>query len=276
MKIQPGKTSCLAVLLKRTALVLASIFTICIAYGYFIEPYWPQVITVRLTSQKLAQGTKPIRIVHISDIHSDPKPRLEDRLPDIIASLKPDLNFFTGDAVNSPDGLPVFKRCLAQIAAIAPTFAVKGNFDGWSNLDYFGGIKVQELAGNAVKVSLGGGTDVWVTGVLPASKGLLDKALLKIPSGTFVIFLHHYPDLIYEAAEHKVDLYLAGHTHGGQVAMPFYGALITLAEYGKRFEAGLYQVDQTRLYVNRGIGMEGPRVRFFARPEITLIEIGPQ
>lgn len=65
---------------------------------------------------------------------------------------------------------------------------------------------------------------------------------------------------------------------GGQVALPFYGALVTLSRFGKRYEAGLYRVHDTWLYVNRGLGMEGgwaPRVRFCARPEITVIELAP-
>jgi predicted MPP superfamily phosphohydrolase len=70
-----------------------------------------------------------------------------------------------------------------------------------------------------------------------------------------------------------------GHTHGGQIALPLYGALITFSKYVKRYEAGLYREGETWLYVNRGIGMEGgpvPRVRFWARPEVTVIEISPE
>ena len=84
---------------------------------------------------------------------------------------------------------------------------------------------------------------------------------------------------VLRAARLGVDLHLAGHTHGGQVALPFYGAVITLSKYGKRYERGLYREEGTWLYVNRGIGLEGrfaPRVRFFARPEVTLIEISPR
>jgi len=76
-----------------------------------------------------------------------------------------------------------------------------------------------------------------------------------------------------------VDVYLCGHTHGGQIALPFYGALTTLSKHGKKYEAGLYHEGNTRLYVNRGIGLEGgkaPPMRFFARPEITVFEIGPK
>jgi predicted MPP superfamily phosphohydrolase len=92
------------------------------------------------------------------------------------------------------------------------------------------------------------------------------------------VFLTHSPDAITAVAREKVDLCCCGHTHGGQIALPFYGALITLTRTGKQFEAGLYRVGQTWLYVNRGIGMEGgwlPRVRFCARPELTLIDLTP-
>ena len=77
----------------------------------------------------------------------------------------------------------------------------------------------------------------------------------------------------------NVDLYLSGHTHGGQIALPLYGAIITLAKFGKKYEAGLYEVGDTILYVNRGMGLEprpAPQIRFCAQPEITVFDIGPR
>jgi len=94
----------------------------------------------------------------------------------------------------------------------------------------------------------------------------------------FNIFLYHSPDLIEDVKDSNVDLYLAGHTHGGQVCLPFYGAIITFSKFGKKYEAGRYKVGDAELYVNRGLGMEGgkaPRVRFFARPEIAVFDIVP-
>jgi len=94
----------------------------------------------------------------------------------------------------------------------------------------------------------------------------------------FSILLYHKPDLAYEADKSGVDLYLAGHTHGGQVRLPFYGAIYTNSRYGKTFEMSLYQLEHTTLYVNRGLGFTGgstPRIRFLAPPEVTLIELVP-
>jgi len=81
-----------------------------------------------------------------------------------------------------------------------------------------------------------------------------------------------------EAVELGVNLYLCGHTHGGQISLPLYGALATSSKYGKRYEAGLYQQQHTRLYVSRGLGVEGmgaPRARFCSPPEVILWTLEP-
>ena len=265
---------------ERSILLFALSGLLFMAYGYFLEPYWPAVTRVTITSANLAPGSNPIRIAHISDLHSDPRPRLEERLPDIIAAEKPDLIVFTGDAINSPDALPVMQKCLTRLATIAPTFAVRGNWDAWywHGIKLFEGTGVEELNGTAREVKAGT-SSIWVAGVAVESEGLVNQALESIPAGACTLFLYHYPDLILEMAGRPADLYCAGHTHGGQVALPFYGALITFSRFGKKYEAGLYRVNRTWMYVNRGIGMEGgsaPRVRFFARPEITIIEIQPE
>jgi hypothetical protein len=78
------------------------------------------------------------------------------------------------------------------------------------------------------------------------------------------------------APQYGINLYLCGHTHGGQVRLPFYGAVVTASTLGKRFEMGYYRLQDTHLYVSRGIGFEGmgaPRVRFLCPPEITLVSI---
>jgi hypothetical protein len=252
---------------------------LCIAYGYFIEPYRLTVSHVKITSPKIPKGFGALKVVHISDIHSDPRPRLEDRLPQAIADEHPDIIVFTGDSINSPEGLPVFKNCLSKIAAIAPTFVVKGNWDSWSsrNLSLFDGTGAHELNGKSAMTEVRG-LQIWIAGIAVGNENSLDRALGAIPGDALKVFLFHYPDLIKEVADRKVDLYLAGHTHGGQIALPFYGALITLSRYGKTYESGLFRERDTWLYVNRGIGMEGgyaPRVRFWSPPEVTAIEVLP-
>jgi predicted MPP superfamily phosphohydrolase len=89
----------------------------------------------------------------------------------------------------------------------------------------------------------------------------------------FQVLLYHSPDIAPQAAEAGIDLYLCGHTHGGQIRLPLFGALITSSKLGKRYEMGCHTVGNMTLYVSRGIGMEGgsaPRARFLCPPEITL------
>ena len=261
---------------RRVIFFLAGLGTVCVAYGLLIEPYWLEVTHVHLASPKLAGASRPIRILFFADLHSDPAPRLEEKLPDVAASLHPDVILFAGDAVNSPESLPIFQRCFTRLAQVAPTFAVRGNWDTW-DADFWGGTGAKELNGESVRVPLSG-TEIWIAGVSYENESTIPTALDQIPRGRLAILLYHTPDEVAQATAHHADLYLAGHTHGGQVALPFYGALITLSRYGKKYEAGLYQVGATALYVNRGVGLDGgplPRVRFFARPELTLIEVSP-
>jgi uncharacterized protein len=262
---------------RRVVLALAAVGMLCIPYGYFIEPYWPEVTHVTVTSAKLRKGTQ-VRIVHISDVHSDPQPRLEQKLPRIIAEQKPDLIVFTGDSANHPNNAPLFQELMRNLAAIAPTYVVRGNWDPpGSSERLFGHTGVRELEGKPESIIVRDSSIV-ISGDSTESMETVSSAFLLVPPHAVRIYLHHFPDRIYEVARENVDLYLAGHTHGGQVALPLYGALITFSKYDKQFEHGLYKIQNTWLYVNRGIGMEGsraPRVRFWSRPEITVIDLLP-
>ena len=266
---------------RRALLALAAFGLLCMAYGRFVEPTWLEVRHVSIISPRLPKGARPVRIVHVSDLHSDPTPRLEGRLPDVVAAERPDLIVFTGDAINAPEGLAAFKSCMGRFSGIAPTFAVTGNWDERFSIDLplYAGTGVRELKGGAAKVDVAG-TSVWVAGIPGWGADAVGQALAAVPPGAFTVLLHHYPeDVEAFAARGTVDLCCAGHIHGGQVALPFYGALVTLSRTGKRYESGLYRVGGTWLYVSRGVGMEGgeaPRVRFCARPEVTVIEATPE
>lgn len=252
---------------------------LCILWARFVEPNWPEVVRVRVASAKVAAGERPVRIVHLSDFHCEEKPRLERRLPGLVAAEKPDLIVFTGDCLNTPRGLPVLHEALRSLAAIAPTYVVGGNWDAWyfRGLDRFGGTGTRSLDGVHERLRVRG-TTVSVAGVHFGHEDAVGDAVRGVPASDLLLFLYHKPDLAYVLERRQVDLALVGHTHGGQVRLPAYGALLTLSKYGKRFEAGLYDVGAMRLHVNRGLGCEGhriPPIRFLCRPEITVIDVGP-
>jgi predicted MPP superfamily phosphohydrolase len=99
---------------------------------------------------------------------------------------------------------------------------------------------------------------------------------LELNPSAFNILLYHSPDIAPLACNAGFDLQLSGHTHGGQVRLPLYGAIFAASLYGKAFETGRYLLGKMTLYVTRGLGMEGgiaPRVRFLCPPELIVWEI---
>jgi len=250
----------------------------CMLYGRFVEPRWVEVNHITLRSDKLKSTS--IRIAHISDLHCESRPLNEEKAVRIINSAEPDIVVFTGDALNCEQGLDNFRSTLSQLKAAVGKFAITGNIDAryFSNLDLFKDTGFRCLDANSIALHKDGET-FHVTGVKWPHGRRCKRLLGRIPQNQFSILLYHTPDVVEDLADCNVDLYLAGHTHGGQVALPFYGPLLTLSKHGKKYEAGLYHVGDTTVYVNRGLGLEGgraPRVRFLARPEITIIDIVPK
>src|SRR5262245_15407480 len=208
--------------------VLAGVGLLCIGYGRFVEPNMLAVTHVEIRSAKLPTGSRPIRIAHFSDLHSESRPRLEPKLVAEVAAQHPDVIVFTGDSINSVQGLPILRECLMALAKIAPTFAVRGNWDAndWREVDLFGQTGAKELTGEAVRLEIGG-TPIWIAGLAHDNRRAFDAVLRSVSPKEFSVFLHHSPDLMPGVVQQGVDLYCAGHTHGGQVALPFYGAMVT-------------------------------------------------
>ncbi|OGQ84505.1 MAG: hypothetical protein A2289_14715 [Deltaproteobacteria bacterium RIFOXYA12_FULL_58_15] len=256
-------------------------------YGRFVEPYWPEVVEIGLTSDELGKGALPIRIVLLSDLHSDPQTRLEARLSDLVAPLEPDLIIFAGDAVNSEGGLPNFRKAMTGLRKIAPVYAVRGNWEAWwfSKVDLYHHTGVRLLDGSrSVDIR---GTTLHLAGfpVYPwrnrpggaAYQRALERTLPEHTKGP-VVFVHHFPEVAAAALLRGADIALAGDTHGGQIDLPGIGPLVRINRAGTFYHSGLHEIADGWLYVNRGTGMEGghaPRVRIGCRPEITLITLRP-
>lgn len=250
------------------------------AWARFVEPRWIDVTWTTIDAPSLPPGYR-LRIVQLSDLGVTGPSSLLEKLPQVVDGLDPDLVVFTGNALNSAEGLPAFRAALSSMHARLGVFAVRGNYDSseWSDLDLFGGGVANELQRDAVKLD---GDRVTLCGAAYGNGALnLERCLNENPGG-FRIVLFNTPDWVEKvsALETRPGLYLAGHTRGGQVRIPFYGALVTgYARFGKKYEMGRYQVGDTVLYVNRGIGSEPrpfPQVRFNCRPEVAVIElVGP-
>lgn len=259
--------------LTRVSLTLLALGACCFGYALFIEADWLEVTRVTVQTSKWPAG-KVLRLAHLSDLHVDRQTRGMTRIGEVLRDEKVDLVVFTGDSLNRAEAAPLFRSTLGGLPARLGRVAVRGNHDVvyWAKVDLFGGGIATELMSD-VPLLLDDGALAVCGAPFRALEGV-DHCLSSAPAGAFTLFAYHTPDLV-ESLATQPDLYLAGHTHGGQVAMPIYGALITMSAFDKKYEAGKYTFGKTTMYVNRGIGFEPhmPRVRFFARPELTIIEI---
>lgn len=253
-------------------LAVGTLGIFCMLYG-LVEPFFLEVTNARIVSPKV---THPFRLVHITDLHCDGVKRCEDVLVQKALEAQPDFVVFTGDAVNNQAGIPLFKKVMNQLSVSVPVFVVKGNHDfhGTQLWDRFGGTGVTMVSGHPQNIVIKG-QRICIAGVDVGSEAQMNTIFDSISPDDYSIFLYHYPDAIGPASAHKMDLYLAGHTHGGQIRLPFYGAIITNSASGKKYEAGAYEVGKTDMYVGRGVGMMGIPVRFLAKPELTVIDVAP-
>jgi len=258
--------------------VLAAVGVVCMAYGYFVEPYRIEVSTTTLPTSKLR--TAGFRIVQISDLHCDVKARNEERMVQIVNGLKPDIVVATGDYLNHRDALGRLRDSLGRLEAPLGKFAVIGNHDlrHLRQFDPLEGTGFRWLDRETVVVKKDADR-LGITGLaFLRSEDPIDP-IAPLADDRFDVFLFHTPDLIEEVAGRGVDLYLCGHTHGGQVCLPWYGALITYSKFGRKYASGVHRVGDATLCVNRGLGLEprpGPQVRFLARPQIAVFDIVPE
>lgn len=258
----------------KSVLTLAALGIVAVFYGIFIEPYQLEITHIRLPVSRMPHRDRPLRIVQFSDTHCDVQERLEEQVPDAIAREKPDLILFTGDAVNSPDAYSNFLRMIERVKKIAPTVCVKGDWD----IDN-GNCAPLERSGMLMipghQLIEADGTKLMILGVDPGVTVAYQLAVAPKEYPTILMYHSPDPDVLLDYRVDGIDLICCGHTHGGQVALPFYGALISQAKTHRQYARGLHRVRNTWVYTNRGIGMEGhfPRIRFCSKPEVTVFEL---
>lgn len=257
-------------------------------YAFYIEPLWVDVTYTTVQESKLPSGTAPIKIALISDIHMERWTRREDEVLARMAALDPDLIVISGDHINvdythDEEAYADLHRFFQGLKARYGVYAVGGVVDSQEETKkVVAGTEVRLLDDEVTTVTVHGQplTLVGLQSYYAYDGAELVNLTQNLPDDALKILLYHTPDLHQAAVDNRIDLYLAGHTHGGQIALPFFGAIFT-ASQSRRYAAGLYDLGgpaQTRLYVTRGIGMEGmntPRARLFARPEISVITLVP-
>lgn len=277
-----------ALLPQPLALIAQFIGTTLVVYGFWIEPHRLTVTRQQLRSPKLDPDAPPLRLLHLGDLHIERVTQRERDLNRLIGELQPDVIVFSGDFLNLSNihDRVAWEHCraiLREWRAPLGVYAVTGSpaVDQDDVVpQVLDGMPLRWLRDEKVTLNHNGQT-VDLVGLACTHKPFADRPVLdRILNGrpqNFTALLYHSPDLAPEAAEAGVDLQLSGHTHGGQVRLPFLGAFYAGSLYGKQLERGRYDVNGLTLYVTRGLGLEGkgaPRVRFLCPPEIILWELG--
>jgi len=249
------------------------------AYTGYIEPSWfdAKRVTIRLAG--LAREAEGTRLAFLSDIHVSAyvSARHAARALEIARGFEPRLLLLGGDYVFGRVG---YIRDAAEAIARAwdpsRTISILGNHEYWHG-DYqvvvraFADAQIPLLRNEAREITPG----LWIAGTDCMGEGRADlaRALAPVPSGATTILLAHEPDFADRAAATgRVALQLSGHTHGGQVRIPFRGAIL-LPPHGRKYVIGHHRIGDMQLYVTRGVGVVPPPFRLFCRPEVTLIEL---
>ncbi len=287
-----GTTVALASVLVINAAALAAL-----VWGALREPAEVRSSLVHMPVDWLAADAPPLRLLHISDVHVERMGRREESVLQLVRQVNPELVLLTGDYVNlsgvdDPASHVHARRFLEALCdgRAGPNgspllYAVLGSPPVDRNsAPLFQGLAVRLLRDEVVTVRRPDGSRVALIGLDCSHDSRRDALRLEHVASLVApqvprVLLYHSPELMPVAARLGIEMYLCGHTHGGQVRLPLYGALVTSSRLGKRYEMGRYSEGRTQLYVSRGIGFEGlgaPRVRFLCPPEITLWVLTPR
>lgn len=261
-----------------------------IFYGTFISVHRANIVNSTVLSSKIPDDCNNLKIALISDLHYGTYMNAE-RFSSMIAKLNkanPDVVLFAGDLFDNPlTNMPSEETrtemidLLKSIKAPYGKFAVLGESDHESkqlkdllyNLYYFSDFELLENSNLLIRKN--GSSSINLVGLDSSVGGHPDmnQAMANLDPNNFTIVLTHAPDITSElVSKGHADLVLAGHSHGGQIALPFFGPILR-KEGAIRYNHGSYTINNTTLIVSNGLGTSDYDIRLFAPPQINLIRL---
>jgi predicted MPP superfamily phosphohydrolase len=241
-------------------------------YAAMFEPNDIELVRRTHFIRGLSSNFEGFTLVQVSDLHIERTADVHVKMIQLVRDLKPNALVVTGDFVDLRSAVGEAVDLLNNVRPSHGIWAVPGNWDHTadavddlqSQLAVAGG---QLLINNSAPMDKG----LWLAGVDdPASdRDDLDKAVEDIPSDVSRILLAHSPDIVRSLSQHRFDLVMSGHTHGGQVNLRFLNAAWLKDGPASVYVQGMYLVHGSPLYVNRGIGTTHLPIRVLCRPEVT-------
>ncbi|MBE7119332.1 metallophosphoesterase [Bacillus cereus] len=265
---------------------LYTLITTSIGYYYakYIEPHCLSVAQHTLKSPLIPKSFHGMKIIQFSDLHLGYYFSLQ-HLSQIVFKInaeKPDIVLFTGDLIDNYQTYtetPFVASILRNIEAPFGKFSIYGNHDhGGYGTEYYDHIMIESgfqlLKNKEKRIRLLDNSEISIFGIddILLGKPKIEETLRRAQQNIYTIVLVHEPDIASQIAKYPINLQLSGHSHGGQVQLPFLGAIITPA-LAKHYIEGFYTIRDLTLYVNRGLGRTRVPFRFMAKPEITLFTL---
>ncbi|MFY9978977.1 MAG: metallophosphoesterase [Candidatus Sulfotelmatobacter sp.] len=256
--------------------------------GILLEPNLPRLVHREFTLTRLPQRLDGFTIAQLSDFHYDPffsVHPLRAAIP-MVNQLRPDLIVLTGDFVsvpmygNSEKGALAAVPCaqlLQNLTAPYGLWAVLGNHDNDTDPEFvtqaLEAHNIHVLANQSQAIERDGAR-FWLAGLNDVFSHHADvpKTLQSVPGDEAVVMLVHEPDYADVVSQYPVDLQLSGHSHGGQIRIPFLPPLF-LPKFARKYYLGTYHIKDLTLYTNPGLGTIEVPVRFDCPPEVTLVTL---
>jgi predicted MPP superfamily phosphohydrolase len=258
-------------MMRKFLIIFAAVAGLTVAVdGFLIEPYRIEV-THSLVQAPL---TRPLKIAHLSDLHTSGLGRRERKLLLLLDAEHPDVIVITGDTVTWGHRYANIRPLLSHLNAPLGVWLVRGNWENNYSLRnekaFYTQLGIHFLLNEARPIR----PDVWIAGLDDPTLGTpnLDTALKAVPQDAYVITAFHAP-AFFDKIAGRVPLVLAGHTHGGQVRLPLV-PVFWLPRGSGRFLEGWYAERGSRMYVSRGIGTTFLPIRFLCPPELAIITVG--
>jgi predicted MPP superfamily phosphohydrolase len=246
-------------------------------------PSWIEVTRPEVAVEGLPPAFAGLRIAVLTDIHHGPflsRQRLE-RIVRVTNAQHPDLTLILGDIAHRGARriAPAWEE-LGRLHAPLGVYGVLGNHDVWEGADATreamarAGIadmteRAEPLVRGEERLYLVGLGDLW------AEPSDLARAMSGVGEGDVALVMTHNPDAFELQHDPRAKLWMAGHTHGGQVVMPWLFRPYVSSRYGQKYRAGLVHREGSQIYISRGLGCVTPPVRVNCRPELPVIELRP-
>lgn len=273
------------------AKIVGIVATGLVVYALLIEQFNIKIKSIELSFPNLPPAFDGYTILHLSDLHINKMGLLEKRTMELVSKRNVDICLITGDVTTNPRASDTFRRVCSAIKHQDPIYMVLGNSEHKPWVDTqtltealsFPGLNI--LINSSASITRGS-ENIKLVGIDDPFSKLedIDKAFEGVDPEDFIIFLTHCPSKTPDGIERGADLILSGHTHGGQVRLPYLGVLWTHMRSNKKLNDGLYNPNDLKrilkidtgnsyLCVNRGVGTSRIHTRFLCPPEIIYITL---